>query len=124
MTSVSTTGTSTTSQAFVAPDPEDPGDGPPPEYDVFLAAMSVALEGTRFEATPFEDPELFAATGLLMCERIEAGINEDDVVFEYLTELTDGEAGSADDDQLVLAGALLGAATEALCREADPDQTG
>ena len=88
---------------------------PVPEYDVFLAAVAEVLVGTRFEDAPFEDPEIFAATGLLLCERMKAGAVGDEVVFDYLTELTGGDASSADDDQLILAGALMGAAKEALC---------
>ena len=92
---------------------------PAPQYDVFLAAVAVAVEGTRFKEAPFDDPEVFAATGLLICERLRDGAQSDDVVFDYLTELTEGDPSNADDDQLALAGALMGAATEALC----PDQT-
>jgi hypothetical protein len=89
--------------------------GPGPEYDVYLAAVAQTLGGTRFEALPFEEPELFAATGLLLCERREDGVVEDDIIVEYLTDLTDGDPALADDDQLVLAGALMGAAETALC---------
>jgi len=71
--------------------------------------------GTRFEDGPFEDPEIFAATGLLLCERMETGAIGGEVVFEYLTELSDGDPALADDDQLALAGALIGSAGEALC---------
>ncbi len=86
-----------------------------PEYDVFLAAVGETLEGTRFEGLPFEEPEVFAATGLLLCERLEDGVVEDQVIVEYLSELADGDLTLADDDQLVLAGALMGAAETALC---------
>lgn len=86
-----------------------------PQYDVYLAAAADALSGTRYENTPFDDPELFAATGLLVCERLADGQPADDFIFEYLTELTGGDPASAGDDQLVLAGAIVGAATEALC---------
>ncbi len=88
-----------------------------PAYDVYLAAVADVLVGTRFENAPYDDPELFAATGLLVCERLAGGQSADDFVFEYLTELTGGDAASADDDQLVLVGAIVGAATEALCSE-------
>jgi hypothetical protein len=86
-----------------------------PEYDVFLAAVATALEGTRYVNEPFDNPEVVASTGLLFCERIAAGDTPDEVAYEYLTDLTGGDASAADDDQLALAGAILGAATEALC---------
>lgn len=86
-----------------------------PQYDIFLAAVDAALEGTRFADTALEDPEVVAASGLLLCERLDAGLTQDEVVIEYLDELTDGGAAQADDDQLTLAGALVGAAVEALC---------
>lgn len=89
-----------------------------PAYDVYLAAVADVVAETRFADAPYDDPELFAATGLLVCERLAAGQSADDFVFEYLTELTGGDAASADDDQLVLVGAIVGAATEALCVEA------
>lgn len=86
-----------------------------PSYDVFLAAVAESVVGTRFEGAPFDDPEIFTATGLLMCERVTAGFGPDEVILEYLTELTGGRPAGADDDQLVLAGALFGAAEVALC---------
>lgn len=92
-----------------------------PEYDVFLAAVATALEGTRYENEPFDNPEVVASTGLLFCERIKAGDSPDEVVLEYLTDLTGGDATAADDDQLALAGAILGAATEALCPQPEEE---
>lgn len=89
-----------------------------PAYDVFLAAVADTLEGTRFDGAPFEDPEVFAATGLLFCERMVQGAAGEQVVVEYLSELAGGDATLADGDQLVLSGALMGAATETLCPQA------
>jgi hypothetical protein len=43
-------------------------------------------------------------------------------VVDYLAELTSGDAAQADDDQLTLTGALVGAATEALCPEVTTDE--
>ena len=93
-----------------------------PEYDVFLAAVAQTVEGTGFEDVPFDNPELTVATGLLLCERLAAGAEVDDVVVDYLAELTDGDVTRADDDQLTLTGALMGAATEALCPELMDDE--
>ncbi len=89
-----------------------------PAYDVFLAAVADTLDGTRFEGAPFEDPEVFAATGLLFCERMAQGEAGEQVVVEFLSELAGGDATLADGDQLVLTGALMGAATETLCPRA------
>lgn len=88
-----------------------------PEYDVFLAAVAETVEGTAFEGVPFDEAELTVATGLLLCERLADGADVDEIVVDYLAELTDGDVASADDDQLTLTGALVGAATEALCPE-------
>ncbi len=88
-----------------------------PEYDVFLAAVAETVEGTEFEDVSFDNPELTVATGLLLCERLAEGADVDEIVVDYLAELTDGDVASADDDQLTLTGALVGAATEALCPE-------
>ncbi len=88
-----------------------------PEYDVYLAALDHTLAGTRYAATVFEDPELAAATGLLLCERLAAGLAPGEAALEYVGELA-GDPAAATDDDLVLAGALVGAAGEALCPEA------
>ena len=93
-----------------------------PEYDVFLAAVAETVMGTDYEGVPFDSPELTVATGLLLCERLAGGAETDEVVLEYLSELTDGDVTQADDDQLTLTGALIGAATEALCPELTSDE--
>ena len=93
-----------------------------PEYDVFLAAVAETVEGTVFEDVPFDNPELTVATGLLLCERLAGGADVDEVVVDYLAELTEGDVAQADDDQLTLTGALTGAATEALCPELMDDE--
>lgn len=89
--------------------------GVQPAYDVFLAAVAEAVEGTRYADTPFESPEVVVSTGLALCEAIADGQDPDSVVFEYLSELVGGSPDEADDDQLVLVGALIGAAETALC---------
>ncbi len=105
--------TPTVATVAETPVPTDEEDGP--DYDVFLAAVADTLIGTRFEGLPYEEPELFAATGLVLCERMESGAIVGEVVFEYLGELTEEDPASADDDQLTLAGALTGASQQALC---------
>src|SRR5665811_720183 len=44
--------------------------GSQPAYDVFLAAVADAVEGTRYADTPFESPEVVVSTGLVLCEAI------------------------------------------------------
>jgi hypothetical protein len=127
-TSVVPASSSDTPPTSAANDPTSPDAAPPntieaaangPAYDVFIAAVAHAVIGTRFEDSPFEEPEIFVSTGLLMCERLSAGFGPDEVTLEYLTELTGGDPSDADDDQLVLTGALLGAAEVALCPPTD-----
>lgn len=114
-----TIGPSTTSTSVAVVPDEDERESVviAPEYDVFLAAVAETVEGTGFDGVPFDDPELTVATGLLLCERLSDGADVDEIVVDYLAELTDGEVATADDDQLTLTGALVGAATEALCPE-------
>lgn len=91
--------------------------GAQPAYDVFLAAVAEAAEGTRYADTPFESPEVVVSTGLALCEAIAAGEDPDAVVFEYLSALVGGSPDEADEDQLIFVGALIGAAETALCAE-------
>lgn len=111
-------GTSTT--AIVTTTSETaPADIPAgPSYDVYLAAVAEAVSDTRFVDVPFSQPELTVATGLALCEALAAGEDTDAVLADFLTQLTDGEPSAADEDQLVLSGALLGAAETALCADA------
>lgn len=86
-----------------------------PAYDVFLAAVAEAVEGTWYAETPFDHPEVVVSTGLVMCEALDEGLSPDEVVLEYLSDLTSADPTTASEDQLVLAGALIGGAEAALC---------
>lgn len=86
-----------------------------PSYEVFLAAVAEATVDTRFADVPFDEPEITVATGLALCEAITDGDDPEDVIIEFLADLTGGQPTDADDDQLVLTGALIGAAESALC---------
>jgi hypothetical protein len=88
----------------------------PSEEDlaVFIAAMEELLVGTVYEGEAINEPELFLATGRLFCEWLDEGDEPDAVLVRYLDELAGG-VDAATDDQLVLAGALLGAAVGVLC---------
>jgi hypothetical protein len=88
----------------------------PSEEDlvVFIAAMEELLGGTVYEGEAINEPELFLATGWLFCDWLDEGDEPDVVLSRYLDELAGG-VDAATDDQLVLAGALLGAAVGVLC---------
>ena len=81
---------------------------------IFVAAVEATLVGTAYEGAALESPEVFVATGRLLCERLDAGDTVREVLSDYLDELAGG-ADRAGDDQLVLAGAVLGAAAVTLC---------
>ena len=109
-----------TSEEPEAPDGgSDASETVEPRYDVFLAAVAEAVEGTRFAETPFESPEVVISTGLVLCEALADGEDPEALVFEYLTDLTGGSPETADDDQLPLVGALIGAAEAALCADSE-----
>ncbi|MFH1331078.1 MAG: DUF732 domain-containing protein [Actinomycetota bacterium] len=82
----------------------------------FLATLEELLVGTSYEGEALNEPDVFVATGRLFCERLDKSDSADDVLSAYLDELAGG-VGAASDDELVLAGALLGAAVGALCPE-------
>ena len=88
----------------------------PSEEDmaVFIATMEDSLAGTAYEGDASNEPELFLATGWLFCDWLDEGDTPDEALTRYLEELAGG-VDSAKDDQLVLAGALLGAAVSVLC---------
>ena len=84
------------------------------ELAVFIAAMEELVVGTVYEGEATNEPELFLATGWLFCDWLDDGDEPDVVLARYLDELAGG-VDAATDDQLVLAGALLGAAVGVLC---------
>ncbi|NQV07864.1 DUF732 domain-containing protein [bacterium] len=81
---------------------------------VFIATVEELVVGTSFEGEALNEPDLFVATGRYFCERLDQGDTPDDVLVAYLDEMAGG-VDVATDDQLVLAGALLGAAVGVLC---------
>ncbi len=83
---------------------------------VFIATLEELLAGTSYEGEALNEPEVFVATGRLFCERLDEGDSADDVLTAYLDQLAGG-VDLATDDELVLAGALLGTAVGALCPE-------
>jgi hypothetical protein len=81
---------------------------------VFIATLEELLAGTSYEGEALNEPDVFVATGRLFCERLDDGDSVDDLLTAYLDQLAGG-VDIATDDELVLAGALLGAAVAALC---------
>jgi hypothetical protein len=86
-----------------------------PIATVFIAALGDALAGTSYADAPFEDPEVFIATGQLFCELLDQGANPEDLITDYVTELTGVPFEQADEEALVLAGSVLGVSVEVLC---------
>jgi hypothetical protein len=113
---VATTSTTTVAPGSTAPQVATTTTVEPSEDDlaVFIAAMEELLVGTVYEGEAINEPELFLATGWLFCDWLDEGDTPDAALTRYLDELA-GEVDAATDDQLVLAGALLGAAVVVLC---------
>ncbi len=104
-----------------APIPPTTGTAPGPagEADLaaFVAALEDVLEGTIYEGQAVEAPEVFVATGVLFCEEMTAGDSPDDVTARYVEELAGVTMEQAPEDDLVLAGSILGAGVVTLCPE-------
>ncbi len=83
---------------------------------VFIATLEEPLAGTSYEGEALNEPDVFVATGRLFCERLDDGDSLDDLLTTYLEQLAGG-VDIATDDELVLAGALLGASVATLCTE-------
>jgi hypothetical protein len=84
------------------------------ELAVFIATIEELLVGTVYEGEAINEPELFLATGWLFCDWLDEGSDTDAVFARYLDGLAGG-VEEASDDQLVLTGALYGAAVSVLC---------
>ena len=86
-----------------------------PELEVFIAAIDAALVDTTYAGAAFDDPEVFLATGQLMCEMLDEGAAVDDVLSAHLDALADSMPEGLGDDEATLSGVVLGAAVEAIC---------
>lgn len=86
-----------------------------PDLSVFIATIEAAMEGTSYEGAALEDPEVFIATAQLFCELLDQGMTADEVLGQYLDRLSEGDAAAASDDDVRLAGVLLGASVEVVC---------
>ena len=83
----------------------------------FVAALEDVLEGTVYEGQALESPDVFVATGVLFCEELTGGDTPDTVTARYVETLSGVAIDSAPDDDLVLAGSILGAGVVTLCPE-------
>ncbi|MDH3426063.1 MAG: hypothetical protein OEM22_05250 [Acidimicrobiia bacterium] len=110
------TGDSATSTTAPSPDTTGvPAQAIPEELVNFIDGIEEALVGTAYEGAALEDPDVFLATGALFCEQLDAGIDADAVLVGYVEALTGGSVDEASDDDLVLAGSLLGVGVATLC---------
>ena len=96
--------------------PEGPDDFVP-DYAALVAAVESAMEGTSYSGAALEDPEIFIATTELFCDLLAEGMTYDQLLAEYLVRLSDDGATEVDEDDGLMAGVLLGAATEIVCPE-------
>lgn len=88
---------------------------PAPDLTVFVAAVDAVLADTSYEGTALTEAELFIATGQLFCELLDAGATSDEVLADHLDALTDAHGGALSDDDVLAAGAVMGASVEVIC---------
>lgn len=81
----------------------------------YVAALEDVLAGTVYEGQALEAPEVFLATGTLFCEQLEAGQSVDAVLTEYVETLTGGPIDAAREDDLTMAGGVLGVGVVTMC---------
>ncbi len=91
-----------------------------PLASVLIAALGDALAGTSYADAPFENPEVFIATGQLFCELLDQGADPKDLITDYVTALSDKTVEEAGEDELVLTGSVLGTSVEVLCPQHRP----
>ncbi|MBT8241262.1 MAG: hypothetical protein KJN63_08555 [Acidimicrobiia bacterium] len=109
--STTTAGRSSTTVTTLGPGPA--GD----ELDVvtYVAAIEDTLAGTKYEGEALEAPDVFLATGGLFCEQLDAGMPPDGIVAGYVEALISGSIERATDDELTMAGGVLGVGVVMLC---------
>lgn len=96
-----------------------PNDGVGPiegvDLATYVSAVEDVLAGTSYEGEALEAPEVFAATGVLFCERLTSGSTPDEIITEYVETLIDGPIEQAAEDDLVMAGGVLGVGVVTMC---------
>jgi hypothetical protein len=88
-----------------------------PDLSVLIATIEAAMEGTSYEGAALEEPEVFIATAQLFCELLDRGMTADEVLGAYLDHLSESGAADATEEEVRLAGALLGVSVEVVCPE-------
>lgn len=81
----------------------------------YVSVIEHMLEGTKYSGDALASPEVFLATGALFCDQLDAGTTADAVLVEYIETLTGGTIDEASDDDLTMAGAVLGSGLATLC---------
>jgi hypothetical protein len=81
----------------------------------YVATIEDLLAGTAYEGRALEAPEVFLATGALFCDQLDAGVSSDEVLTRYIENLTGGSVDDAANDDLTMAGAVLGTGLVTLC---------
>jgi hypothetical protein len=94
-----------------------PGPAGPADVDLvsYIEVIEHLLVGTTYEGVALEAPHVFLATGALFCDQLDEGTSPDQVLFDYIEELTGGPAADAPDDALTMAGAVLGSGLATMC---------
>jgi hypothetical protein len=105
----------------VAPMPtsttRSPGPRTPADVDLvsYIEVIEHLLVGTSYEGMAFEAPHVFLATGALFCDQLDAGASSNEVLLDYIEELTGSPVEEASDDALTMAGAVLGSGLATMC---------
>jgi len=81
----------------------------------YVSVIEHMLEGTKYSGDALASPEVFLATGALFCDQLDAGTTADTVLVDYIETLTGGSIDEASDDDLTMAGAVLGSGLATLC---------
>lgn len=81
----------------------------------YVATIESLLEGTEYAGRALAAPDVFLATGGLFCDQLDAGKSSDEVLIDYLETLTGGAVDQASDDDLAMAGAVLGTGLVTMC---------
>ena len=81
----------------------------------YVATIEEMLAGTEYEGQALAAPDVFLATGGLFCDQLDAGRTSDEVLIDYLETLTGGSVDEASDDDLTMAGAVLGSGLVTMC---------
>jgi hypothetical protein len=81
----------------------------------YVATIESLLEGTEYAGRALAAPDVFLATGGLFCDQLDAGRGSDEVLTQYLEALTGGAIDKASDDDLAMAGAVLGTGLVTMC---------